>query len=87
MQPTRQNRIHSLDAIRGVVLLGILLMNIVAFGLTTTAYFNISAGGMYGALDWTIGIFGEIFADQKFMGIFICSLARAHTKKWPSIQH
>ena len=60
-----QNRIHSLDTIRGVAVLGILLMNIVSFGLTPSAYLNISTGGMYGPTDWIIGVFGEIFVDQK----------------------
>jgi uncharacterized membrane protein YeiB len=69
MQPTTQNHIHNLDTIRGAAVLGILL-NIVSFDLTPTAYFNISTSGMYGSLDWTIGVFGEIFPDRKFMGIF-----------------
>ena len=63
-------RITHLDMLRGVAVLGILLMNAVSYGLPSAAYFNLSAEGTETWLDWTIGILGEIFVDQKFMGIF-----------------
>ncbi len=63
-------RITSLDLIRGIAVLGILLMNAVSFRYGTAPYFNLSAGGSETWLDWTVGIFGEIFVDQKFMGLF-----------------
>ena len=63
-------RITSLDLIRGVAVLGILLMNAVSFRFGTGPYFNLSAGGSEMWLDWVVGIFGEIFIDQKFMGLF-----------------
>lgn len=63
-------RIISLDLIRGVAVLGILLMNAVSFKLGSVPYFNLSAGGSETWLDWAVGIFGEIFIDQKFMGLF-----------------
>ena len=63
-------RITSLDLIRGIAVLGILLMNVVSLGLGDAPYLNISAGGSETWLDWGIGIFGEIFVDQKFMGLF-----------------
>ncbi|MXY20060.1 MAG: DUF418 domain-containing protein [Dehalococcoidia bacterium] len=69
--PVRESaRITSLDLIRGVAVLGILLMNAVSFKFGTSPYFNLNAGGSETALDWTVGIFGEIFVDQKFMGLF-----------------
>ena len=69
--PVRESaRITSLDLIRGVAVLGILLMNAVNFRLGDAPYFNLSAGGSETWLDWTVGIFGEIFVDQKFMGLF-----------------
>ena len=63
-------RITSLDLIRGVSVLGILLMNAVSFKFGLVPYLNISAGGSETWLDWTVGVFGEIFIDQKFMGLF-----------------
>ena len=69
--PIREHtRITSLDLIRGVAVLGILLMNAVSFKFVEAAYHNISAGGSETWLDWTVGIFGEVFIDQKFMGMF-----------------
>ena len=64
------DRITSLDLIRGVAVLGILLMNAVSFKHGFAPYFNLSAGGSEMWLDWAVGIFGEIFIDQKFMGLF-----------------
>ena len=63
-------RITSLDLIRGVAVLGILLMNAVSFKFGQVPYWNLSAGGSETWLDWAVGIFGEIFVDQKFMGLF-----------------
>src|SRR5688572_15852676 len=55
VQPTlRAERITSVDVVRGFALLGILLMNIVGFGLYRSAYNNPTAAG--GATDvnlWT----------------------------------
>lgn len=66
----RGERNTALDAVRGVAVLGILIMNAVAFGLPAAAYTNLDAGGSRSFLDWMIGGAGEIFADQKFMGLF-----------------
>ena len=63
-------RITSLDLVRGVAVLGILLMNVVHFKFGRVPYLNLSAGGSESWLDWIVGIGGEIFVDQKFMGIF-----------------
>ncbi len=69
--PVRDDaRITSLDLIRGVAVLGILLMNAVSFRFGTAPYLNLSAGGSETWLDWAVGLFGEIFVDQKFMGLF-----------------
>lgn len=63
-------RIHSLDTIRGVAVLGILPMNAVSFGLGSAAYFNISASAPQSTASWIVGALGEILVDQKFMAIF-----------------
>ena len=63
-------RIVSLDLIRGAAVLGILLMNAVNFRFGDAPYFNLSAGGSETWLDWAVGILGEVFIDQKFMGLF-----------------
>ena len=63
-------RITTLDAVRGVAVLGILTMNAVAFGLPAAAYANLDTAGSRTLVDWIIGGAGEIFADQKFMGLF-----------------
>ena len=69
--PVRESaRITSLDLVRGVAVLGILLMNAVSFRFETAPYLNLSAGGSETWLDWAVGIFGEVFVDQKFMGLF-----------------
>ena len=53
-----------------MAVLGILLMNVVHFGFGRVPYLNLSAGGSESWLDWAVGIGGEIFVDQKFMGVF-----------------
>lgn len=69
--PISQNeRIASLDVIRGVAILGILVMNALSFGLDRAAYVNVSAGGVSQPLDWVIGITTMVFVDQKMMALF-----------------
>lgn len=63
-------RITHLDTARGVAVLGILGMNAVQFGLGGPAYYDLTAGGTHSALDWIAGVLGEVFIDQKFMGLF-----------------
>lgn len=67
---TESARITSLDLIRGVAVLGILLMNAVAMKMGLAPYQNLDAGGSETGWDWAVGVFGEIFVDQKFMGLF-----------------
>src|SRR3546814_1922652 len=45
MNAATNRRFESLDAIRGVAVMGILAMNIVAFALPFSAYSNPAAGG------------------------------------------
>ena len=63
-------RITTLDAVRGVAVMGILTMNGVSYGLPEAAYWNLDEGGSGTWLDWLIGGAGEVLFDQKFMGLF-----------------
>ncbi len=63
-------RITSLDAVRGVAVLGILPMNALAFGLAPAAYFNVSAGGIRQPFDWVVGVATMVFVNQKMMALF-----------------
>ena len=67
---TRSERITNLDTVRGVATLGILVMNAVSFGLPQPAYFNLDYAGSDTALDWIVGVLGEVFVDQKTMAMF-----------------
>ena len=67
---TKSERITNLDTVRGIATLGILLMNVVSFGLVEAAYFNVSAGGADAWYDRLVGLLGEIFVDQKTMALF-----------------
>lgn len=67
---TETERLVAIDALRGVAVLGILVMNIYAFAMPFVAYQNPLA---YGGTEWyNLGtwFFTHIFFDQKFMTIF-----------------
>ena len=64
------NRIHSLDLLRGFAVLGILIMNITSFSQISIAYLNPTIGaGLEGYNQYLHG-FNFIFADTRFMSIF-----------------
>lgn len=65
-----QARYQSLDAIRGVAVMGILAMNIVAFALPFSAYANPAAGGPPSASDLATWFFNFLFVDSKMRGLF-----------------
>lgn len=68
-QPVRE-RIVKLDCARGVAILGILLMNITAFGLPKAAYLNPAFMGAPGAASaWTWAIL-DLVAQVKFLTLF-----------------
>ena len=63
-------RIVSLDVLRGLAVLGILVMNIQSFSMPTAAYINPTAYGDLTGLNKWIWILSHILASQKFMSIF-----------------
>ena len=68
---TAANRIGSLDVLRGVAILGILVMNIYAFAMPYPgAYFNPLLMGGTDPLNLGTWIFTHVFFDQKFLSIF-----------------
>ena len=64
------NRIESLDVLRGVALLGILLVNIENFAMPAIAQFNPTAYGDQTASNKAIHALTYVFAEQKFMAVF-----------------
>lgn len=70
MATTQPQRIQTIDAVRGVAVMGILLMNIVAFSMPEAAYMNPRAyGGAQGA-DLAVYLFNFILFDGKMRGLF-----------------
>jgi len=64
------NRITNLDFIRGISVLGILIMNSLSFSLPLSAYFNHPSAAVDGTIDWILVFISEIFVSQKMMGLF-----------------
>lgn len=71
IQPVQSgDRILSLDLLRGVAVLGILMMNIQSFSMPEATYLNPMAFGDFSGADKWIWILSHVFADQKFMTVF-----------------
>ena len=67
---TEPDRILTLDVLRGVAVMGIFSVNVVAFAMPEQAYFNPSAyGGQYG-LNLATWALNFIFIDGKMRGLF-----------------
>ena len=62
-------RIESLDVLRGFALLGILLLNIVGFGLISSAY-SVPSEAMTGTADLIVWSSMELFAEGAMRGLF-----------------
>lgn len=67
---TVKERLLNIDIIRGIALLGILVMNIQAFSMHFAAYGNPTALGDLSGINFYVYYLSHIFADQKFMTIF-----------------
>ena len=70
MATTSSQRIVTLDIVRGVAVMGILAMNIVAFAMPPQAYINPLAYGSESAAELASWAFSFIFVDGKMRGLF-----------------
>jgi uncharacterized protein len=71
LSPVHQDeRIHSVDALRGFSLLGILLLNIVSFGLPFAAYMNPTVAGGSTGLNFATWLTAATLWDGKMRCIF-----------------
>ena len=71
LQPSlNKERIQSLDILRGIAVLGILIMNIQSFAMPGSAYINPTSYGNLEGVNYWVWVVSHIFADQKFMTIF-----------------
>jgi len=68
--PLPAGRLSSLDGLRGLAVMGILLMNIAGFALPSGAYFNPLAGGGAAPADLAVWAFGFLFVDGKMRALF-----------------
>ncbi|SEJ70618.1 uncharacterized protein SAMN05192553_10927 [Cyclobacterium xiamenense] len=67
---TAQERIQSLDLLRGIAVLGILLMNVQSLSMPGAAYLNPTAYGNLEGMNYWVWVLSHLFADQKFMTLF-----------------
>lgn len=66
----KKDRIISLDILRGIAILGILILNIQSFSMPGAAYINPMAYGNMTGLNKWVWMLSHVFGDQKFMTIF-----------------
>ncbi|MGQ4877032.1 DUF418 domain-containing protein [Billgrantia sp. LNSP4103-1] len=64
------DRIEALDVLRGVALLGILVMNVQAFAMPYAAYLNPTAWGRLEGTDMVAWVVAHLLADQKMLALF-----------------
>ena len=64
------SRIQQLDVLRGIAVLGILVMNIKGFALIGALYINPMAIGSLTFSQWCLFVIERLFVDYKFLGLF-----------------
>ena len=67
---TSQKRVASVDVLRGVCLLGILVMNIQSFAMPHAAYLNPTLFGSLAGADGVAWALGRLLFDFKFLSLF-----------------
>lgn len=65
-----ENRIEQMDVLRGIAVLGILIMNIKGFALVSSMYINPLATGPISQAEWLLFGVERLFVDYKFLAIF-----------------
>ncbi|MFN3864487.1 MAG: DUF418 domain-containing protein [Erythrobacter sp.] len=68
--PAPRPRIPALDALRGVAVIGIVGMNVLAFALPSPAYYNPLSFGGVGAADYWVWLASFVFIEDKFRTLF-----------------
>ncbi|MBH1942670.1 DUF418 domain-containing protein [Erythrobacter sp. YJ-T3-07] len=63
-------RVVALDALRGVAVAGIALMNVYIYALPPAAYFNPAAAGSESAIDWIVWAVSFVLVEDKFRSLF-----------------
>ncbi len=67
---SRSDRIGSLDLLRGIAVLGILVMNIQSFSMPDPAYFNPTIWGDLTGINFAVWAVSHVFTELKFMSLF-----------------
>ena len=65
-----EERISSIDVLRGFALLGILIMNIQSFSMIMASYMNPTAFGDLTGADFWVWTLSSVLANNKFISIF-----------------
>lgn len=63
-------RVVALDALRGIAVAGIALMNVYIYALPQAAYFNPAAAGSESPTDWIVWGLSFVFVEDKFRSLF-----------------
>lgn len=63
-------RIPALDALRGIAVMGIVGMNVLAFALPSPAYYNPLSFGGVGPVDYWVWLGSFVFIEDKFRTLF-----------------
>ncbi|MDM3870563.1 DUF418 domain-containing protein [Porticoccus sp. W117] len=83
---TTPQRIHSLDSIRGIAMLGILFMNIAAIALPDAAYVNPCwRDGSCTSTDLWVYSFQQLFFDARFMTLFCLMFGAGMALLWQKL--
>ena len=87
LSPTQsKERIISLDILRGIALLGILIINIQSFAMPGSAYLNPSSYGDLTGINYWVWVISFVLGDAKMMAIFSVRTAPVSFSPYDSLQ-